>query len=306
MTEIKELDPDSAAAMEVVTLEQRRDENALSDQERKEQLIAKTYKMMGQIEAADMFTKMGVAASLVWLKQVKETKTYKDLPGIETWERFCNHIGKSRRVIDEQLQNLQIFGEEFLASAASLSIGQKDFRKLRKSVAEGEVVIEAEVIRIGDEEISFSPEHKDDLQAALEEMIDSKQQLAKEKADAIRTKTRVIDSLHETIDKRDKVIAKFEKKAEEKGYEAGEEEKIKQIEALQTSFDGFAIKIDPENNICLLNQTDRVKARYFAALGYMKRVLEATWDTAMAEYGQPGDEPDEKWVQPGRDSEGLD
>jgi hypothetical protein len=123
--------------------------------------------MVGQIRAADAFGKFANVSSLVWLQQVKETKIYKDLPDLGTWENFCNYVGLSRQKVDLDLQNLATFGEEFLLTVSSLSVGYRDLRKLRQLSIEGAVVVGSDAVEIGGERIPLNADHKEDLQAAI-------------------------------------------------------------------------------------------------------------------------------------------
>ena len=129
----------SEAALEKFEIKKKQLEAERLEQERKEKLIAQTHELIGRIQVADLVEKFGNVSRLVWLKQVKDSKIYKEIPWIGSWETFCNYLGKSRRTIDEQLQNLNAFGEEFLATVTGFSLGYRHLRKLRKAVTDGQV-----------------------------------------------------------------------------------------------------------------------------------------------------------------------
>jgi len=139
----------------------------------REEIKADVYRMLGRIETADIFGKLATVSSLLWLKEVKESKLYVEIPEIETWERFCNLLGKSKRLVDEKLQNLKTLGSEFLETVSNLKIGYREMRNLRKAVTDGSVVVDENHIVIGDEKIPLDDDHREDLQIALDHVINT-------------------------------------------------------------------------------------------------------------------------------------
>ncbi|MEN6316625.1 MAG: hypothetical protein ABFD25_20510 [Clostridiaceae bacterium] len=115
------------------------------------------------------------------MKQVKESGIYKEIPGIGTWEKFCKSVGMSSKTADEGILRLRVFGQEFLLACQQLKVGYRDLRKLQQLANEGEVIIdqEANVITIGEESIPINEEHADDLQAAIEKIIEDKAEVTK-------------------------------------------------------------------------------------------------------------------------------
>ena len=93
---------------------------------------AEVYKMIGRIQMGNYFAKIGTGSNLIFLKQVKESKIYKEIPEIGTWENFCKLTGYSTRWIDEQLKNLEIFGAEFLELSSKIGVSPSDYRRLRQ------------------------------------------------------------------------------------------------------------------------------------------------------------------------------
>ncbi|MFZ4703556.1 MAG: hypothetical protein ACOYMG_26230, partial [Candidatus Methylumidiphilus sp.] len=132
------------------------------------------HEVAGQIKAVIMISKFADVSRLLWLKQVKESKIYKDLPSIGTWDKYCNYLGIDRSTTDEELLNLATFGEEFLRTVGNLRVGYRDLRKLRQLTHDGSVVIDAETITIGDKTIPFDQDHAEDMQAAIEWILDEK------------------------------------------------------------------------------------------------------------------------------------
>lgn len=210
---------DPALHMEMQTLRAEREERfeAEEAQADKEQRIAEAYEVAGRIQALAFVEKVATVATLVQLRQIKESKAYRDLPRIGTWDSYCEYIGLSRRKVDEDLQNLAEFGEQFLATVASFNMGYREMRKLRQLTHDGTVQVDDNVITIGDRTIEVDPENTDDLRAAIEWILDENTGLTK----------RV-----EKLEKQTDAIVKEETKglqSEIKAYK----ERVKQLEAFE-------------------------------------------------------------------------
>jgi hypothetical protein len=95
-------------------------------------LITQTYQMIGRIEAGNFFGKFISLTTLYFYKQAKELKLYRKLPEIGTWAEYCKRTGRSRRLIDESLQNLEQLGPQFYETASKFGVGYRDLRSLRK------------------------------------------------------------------------------------------------------------------------------------------------------------------------------
>jgi|GEM_PF-2103717 len=148
-----------------------------SEQEDREKRIAQVHQVIGRVQANMLMSKFADVGSLVWMKEVKESKLYRDLPEVGTWDNFCKSIGLSRQKVDEDLQNLAVFGEEFLLMGRRFSLGYQDLRKLRQLTHDGAVIIEGECLVIADESIPIDQDHADELQAAIEKIIEDKSKL---------------------------------------------------------------------------------------------------------------------------------
>lgn len=148
-----------------------------AERELKEKLIAECYRMFGRIESMDFINKLTTVSGLVWLNQVRETKAYKDIPGIKTWKTFCNRLGKSRQKVELDLKNLNTFGQDLLANMRRFKISYRDLKKLRFAVSDGEMIVENDVLKIGHEMIPIDDDHREDLKAALEVILEDKEDL---------------------------------------------------------------------------------------------------------------------------------
>ena len=80
-------------------------------QQEREALIAEAHRLAGRAEAFNVIAEFANISSLVTLKRIKESKIYKEIPYIKTWEEYCKYIGFSRQKIDLDIDNLNTFGE---------------------------------------------------------------------------------------------------------------------------------------------------------------------------------------------------
>jgi hypothetical protein len=285
----------SEAATDLVQVEQSREQLAKTEQQDRERRLAECHQFIGRIQAVDMVGKLATVSTLMWLKDVKESKLYRDLPGIETWDKFCESLGKSRRLIDEQLLNLDAFGAEFLETVSSLRVGYREMKRLRQLTHDGALQIEDGVLVVGGEEIPL--DDRDELQAAMERLLDAKEQVIAEKDATIRTKDKLLKSKDDLIHRQEKEIARFEGTAAGKGLTAEEDALIRKFTNAKTSFDGFLLQFDPDRNPLPEDATPRMKAVYMETLGYFRRAIVAAHDTAGDLYGDAEmDSPG--WVQP--------
>lgn len=283
----------SEAAMEPIRVESLRAEIAGKEQKKREFLIAETYRMLGRIETSDLFGKLAQCATFVWLKKVKDSKVYKDLPGIGTWESFCNQLGKSRRSVDDQLQSLDIMGEEFLARACQFSVGYKDLRKLRKRITDGEISIDDKTVIIAGEQIPLDPDHTEDIEAAIESILDDKNNQIEDGEATLRAKDRVLAEKEKVINKQEVELAKNQKQLEARGFEPGEENFIRDMENLKTMIVGMELKMDPRNMPA--DMTPLMRAALIETLGHARRTFTAYYDEATNFHG---DGSDDDWTPP--------
>lgn len=197
--------------------------------------------MLGQIQMSRAISKFTDVVSLQKLKYIKENKSYRALSGqkgidrngseitdVGTWAGFCAALGVSASKIDEDLTNLQIFGEEALAQLTQAGAGYRELRQYRK-LPEDQKQALIEVAKAGD---------KDGFLDLAEEMI---ARHAKEK-ESLATQ---VEEAKATLEAKDRVLAdKNERltKLEEEGKRkfkpsAGSEAKTAQEQALLTELD---------------------------------------------------------------------
>ena len=148
-----------------------------------------------------------------------ESGVYKELPNINTWADYCKSIGLSRTKVDEDLNNLNTFGEEFLTTVGTFGLGYRELRSLSKQVKSGnlevrdsEVIIDGEVISLDD---------KDELRDALDTLLKSKYKELEEKDKLLKDKDIQLSVVRETkdgfarrMDKAEEEAAKYKKEVE--------------------------------------------------------------------------------------------
>ena len=139
--------------------------------EERERSIANAYETAGIIKTLNFVGKVVTVTSLVQLDKVKKSKSYK---GIGTWDEYCEYTGLDRHSIDQQLLSLNTFGQEFLETVTSFGVGYREMRRLRQLSNDGDITIVDNCVEIGGESIPLDADHKEDLQAALERVLDEK------------------------------------------------------------------------------------------------------------------------------------
>lgn len=199
---------------------QQQEQQAIQTKE-KEELMAEAYKLTGRVEAFNVTSKFLTVSTLVTLNNIKENKIYKELKGCDTWEKYCNSLGFSSKKIDEDLRNLNTFGEEFLLTGQQLGFGYRELRSLSKSSKTGALQIKDESVVINGEVIPL--DEKDILKDALTDLVaKNKEEISKLKAEN-KAKDKMVQTYAEA------------KEAKEQELKAVKIEK----EALKEKIDGF-------------------------------------------------------------------
>lgn len=294
-------DQATEAATEVVEMELAREVNVVNEQAERERRIAESYEIAGRIQAFTFVEKVVTVSTLVQLKKMKESKVYRDLPNIGTWDKYCQYLGLDRHSIDQQLLNLAVFGEGFLETCHQFSIGYRDLRKLRQLTHDGGVVIDAEAVEIDGERIPLTPDHREDLQAALERVIETNAKIIADKDATIKAKEKVLKDKQTLIERQARELTKLEDEAAAAEMTPIEEAFVRKMENLRVSFDGYMLKVDPER--CELSFTEertaRMAAAYLTTLDYMRKQLLVAYDVAQDLYGSITMSPEEAgWTQP--------
>lgn len=207
---------------ELVFSEQARNEmravqNAVSlEHQRITAEMADAYEMLGMIKMSDFHRKVATVSNLKLLAEFKETNKYKGLDikdtlgnwrHVATWEDFCNCIGFSRRKVDEDLQNLNHFGEDFMETSQRLGLGYREMRKLRQLPEEARAeIVEADYSEATDKEELI--EKIEDLTAKHAKEKAELETKLKRKTDDYEAQAKVLANKNERINQLDMELAK--------------------------------------------------------------------------------------------------
>ncbi|HBR6817322.1 TPA: hypothetical protein MNB63_005383 [Klebsiella pneumoniae] len=151
--------------------------------------------LLGQVQMADAFTKFTATVAVSKMAYVKENKLYQSLAGMKdrdgrgltgTWDEFCKLLGTSAPKINEDISNLQSFGEEALESMSRMGIGYRELRQFRRLPEDQksaliEVAKEGDktaLLELAEEMIAKHAREKEELKTDLEI---SRQMLAEKK-----------------------------------------------------------------------------------------------------------------------------
>jgi hypothetical protein len=118
---------------------------------------------IGQIQAFNNIKKYTTVGELLVFKKIKESKQYKglvftDVDGKSTTvgdlQDVCKYFfDRSYNSIQEDLLNLEKFGQEFLESSQTMGLGSRELRKLRQLPEESQqLIINSEAVDLGDKE----------------------------------------------------------------------------------------------------------------------------------------------------------
>lgn len=187
--------------------------------------------LAGQIQMARAIENFTTVGSLKILQKAKESKSYKNLKGIElptgeilsgTWADFCKLIGESTSTIDERLKNLDTFGAKALESMQAIGMGIRDLRRLRQ-LPPGELValVDGDELKVKDREEAL---------IIIEEMAAkhrAESNELKEKIESLEQSSKATDQL---LEKKGKQIQELEKELELAKC-ANSPAKVKQLEA---------------------------------------------------------------------------
>ncbi|MDN3701604.1 MarR family transcriptional regulator [Vibrio artabrorum] len=181
---------------------------------------------LGRVQMAQSFAVFAETVSLSTLKEMKETKRYRELKGrtinhpantsdgVEnvvvlkgTWDEFCRLCGTSKSKVDEDLMNLSLFGEKALQSMQTLGVTTKDLRRLRKLPQEElTAIVEGEVVKVQDRDEALeiieelSAKHRQEKQA-LQNEVNSLAQEKQSNERLLIDKDKKINSLSKKLDK---------------------------------------------------------------------------------------------------------
>lgn len=294
----KRLDVDSETVLAVMQEEKSLERIKAEQQAEREQLIAQAHEAIGRVQANNLMAKFATVGSLVQLKNIKESKIYRDLPHVGTWDKYCEYLGLSRQKVDEDLQNLAAFGEEFLLMCRQFSLGYQDLRKLRQLTHDGTVTIDAEAVTIGGESIPLDQDHKEDLQAAIEKIIEEQAKAKEELAAQNKAFNRVQEDTRKTVAKLEKDLSRLEKTAKAKQLLPEEDAVLGKIDELNIILNGHALSLENVYDALQQNPFNAGVAAFITLCDNIIMRVRAFRETAVADLAPAGMLPDEEWVPP--------
>ena len=264
-------------------------------------LARQIFETSGKIKTVAFFESQTRLMRLLFLKQSKDNKDYREKFGM-TWEEFCIAAGENRRRIDELLLDLKPFKADWLAKfVTTFGVEIHKIKYLGEAISAESANFKDNSIIYQGEEIPLTPEHKDEIQALLEKLEESYKAQLEEKSAVIRTKDKLIQSQGDLVHRQEKTISKFEREAAKQGLTLEEDAFIKKVENLRIGFDGYMLSLDPDRIEELLPKskpTPRMVSSYIAALKYMKMQILAAHDAAIESYADPSMLPEEEWQPP--------
>lgn len=145
---------------------------------------------VGRIQMGLAMSGLTNMMNLQTLKLIKESKSYRSWSGqsgidrkgvaiadLGTWDGFCRALGVSRDKVEEDIRNMDAFGEEALESLSALGVGYRELRQYRKLPEDRKLAL-VEIAKSGDKEgfvelaeeiIAKHLKEKETLEASLEE-----------------------------------------------------------------------------------------------------------------------------------------
>ena len=124
---------------------------------------------LGKVKAIDCNTAFNTLHRYAVLYQIKQKKEYRS--GGMTWFEFCEAIGEPQRTVDRILSEIKPLAEDFSAKLAdSIGLPFNKIRYLGMSVSGNLAEIEDGCLLFDGQKIPFTPENKDEIEAAIDAM----------------------------------------------------------------------------------------------------------------------------------------
>lgn len=254
------LDPISEAALEVIAQDKKREMLKQEEADMKQKAIAFTFEAAGKIKAMNFTRAQSDFFMIVTLKQVKESKEYRERFGL-TWEDFCEGVGLNYKTIDRQLADLKPFRKEFLDTLSVFAgVDYSKIKYLGMSVSDKMSEIRDGAIIYQGETIPFTPEHADEFQALIEKLEEDYKAQISDKDSELKASNRNKDRLNDEIKKMQRQIDLLEHTVELTDLSPEEQEQIDLLKKL-------------EGDIAKLLLTVKQKISYTTSSGNVLRQL---------------------------------
>lgn len=267
--------------------------------------------LLGQVQMADAFTKFTATVAVSKMAYVKESKLYQSLAGVKdrdgrglvgTWEEFCKLLGTSAPKVNEDINNLQSFGEEALDSMSRMGIGYRELRQFRR-LPEDQKSALIEVAKEGD---------KNALLELAEEMIAKhtreKENLATDLEISRQTLAESKEKLSKVQDEKSDLEEKLLRRVKRETPEAVGAELTQEVNILQHAV--LADLTNLENGFTAL--VDHTESSGIAHAGFMTGMLDDIENQITAlrqQFNLPEHKPFDPrpdWVKNGLESEDAD
>lgn len=223
----------------------------------------------------------------VVLYRVKENKAYRE--GGLTWAEFCEATGFEVRTADNIINDLRPIFNRFSENVSTfLGIGFNKIRYLGKSLSENVSEIADGTLIIEGEKIPLDPEHKDEIEAAIDKLQEDLKKQKEEMSAQKKAHERVQADIHKTVSKLEKELARQKGFFDDKDLSDDEAAFVKKVSLLKTAFDGYLITLDPDNIEELQPEKEpsvRMRAEYLSALSYMKMQILSMYDIGEGMFG---------------------
>jgi hypothetical protein len=210
--------------------------SAEQQQREKEIAIGEIHEMAGKVKATNFFKTQSDFFTLLMLKKVKDSKEYRDRFGM-TWENFCEYVGLKRRTVDLQLEDIEPFRQDFLATFANFSgVTISKIRYLGMAIDEKLAKIAGNSIIFNGETIPVDAEHADEIKELLETLEENHKKEKDEADTTIRTKDRLLKSKEDTINKMERELKRLERTVEKSELTEEEQEGVDMLIQMQKDF----------------------------------------------------------------------
>jgi hypothetical protein len=308
----QDLPPEVVASREIYNVAQEPLKQKIAEMEERQALIAQCHEVIGRVQANALMAKFANVSNLVYLKNIKESKIYRNLPMVGTWENYCEYLGLSRQKVDEDLANLAAFGEDFLTTCQQLQVGYRDLRKLRQLTHSGAIQVTDDALEISGECIPLDADHKEDIQAAIEKIIEEQAGLKEELTAQKKANDRAQEANRKEIVKLQKDLDRLEARAQGKGLSAEEDAFLEKVEAHKILVQGSFLALDPaEIKQIVPEMTYTMRATIIATVHFLKMQALALYDAVTTQIGDPVINPEiieeyEQWLKDYRAGEQPD
>jgi hypothetical protein len=154
-----------------------------------------------------------------------------------TWEQFCDHVGVNRRTIDRHLEDLEPFRQDFLATFANFSgVTINKIKYLGMAVDQKMVTVSENAITYAGETIPLDAEHKDDIQALLENLETASKQEKEELDAALSAQKKIAAAKEKVINKMERDLKRLERTVEKTDLTDEEQDALNLLVQVQTDF----------------------------------------------------------------------